>query len=163
MHFGSAMRILCDFCQQVHAVEEGARREESLMKSKVDIKSARGRQSSYVGAADAGSASTDLWIIISGLKASAWIFTNQFVFRQKVRRVSMLMDRQFLEFYFSKKMNLLRLNYSMFLILFGFGNDIIIFMATKMPQKVFPEIPLCILLLLLLKVFLNAGILKRFF
>lgn len=67
MHFGSAMRILCDFCQQVHAVEEGARREESLMKSKVDINSARGRQSSYVGAADAGSASTDLWIIISVL------------------------------------------------------------------------------------------------
>ena len=60
MHFGSAMRILCDFCQQVHAVDcEGARREESLMKSKVDIKSARGRQSSYVGAAEAGSASTD--------------------------------------------------------------------------------------------------------
>ena len=73
MHFGSAMRILCDFCQQVHAVEEGAMREESLMKSKVDIKPARGRQSSYVAAADAGSASTDLWIIISGLKASAWI------------------------------------------------------------------------------------------
>ena len=67
MHFGSAMRILCDFCKQVHAVEEGARREESLMKSKVDINSARGRQSSYVGAADAGSASTDLWIIISVL------------------------------------------------------------------------------------------------
>ena len=110
MHFGSAMRILCDFCQQVHAVEEGARREESLMKSKVDIKSARGRQSSYVGAADAGSASTDLWIIISVLGFYKSIQTKS----------SESVDahgQTVLRIIFSKKMNLLRLNFSMFLIL----------------------------------------------
>ena len=46
---------------------------------------------------------------------------------------------------------------------FGFGNDIIIFMATKMPRKVFPEIPLSILLLLFMKRTFNAEILKGFF
>ena len=132
MHFGSAMRILCDFCQQVHAVEEGARREESLMKSKVDIKSARRRQSSYVGAADAGSASTDLWIIISVLG-----FYKSICLQTKSSESVDAHGQTVLRIIFSKKMNLLRLNFSMFLIYFGFGNDIIIFMATKCLERYF--------------------------